>query len=294
MKTLRRLVLPVVAVGVTASLAIAAGQTFWHVAGETSDPVPVVALQSQAPVAEPDPVETANALALAPFGSAAPVVDPDQPPEATTLDLALRGILLQSDASQSFALIATDGSTLRYSIGDDIAGKAKLAEIEDRFVVLDVKGERQILGFPNAAIDGFADTASEGTSEKVELTGLEKLRAALVAGNGSIEIKDPPPPETTEDYISMWRERIIRNPNQVLDEIGLIATEKGYTIDETHDPGVKLAGLKAGDRVARVNGQAVGNVEQDRKFFDQVAASGVARLEVVRGDRTFTLSFPLQ
>jgi general secretion pathway protein C len=79
-----------------------------------------------------------------------------------------------------------------------------------------------------------------------------------------------------------------------LDEIGLLATENGYIVDENHDPGVKLAGLKAGDRVAKVNGQTVGNIEQDRKFFDDIAASGVARLEVIREDKTFVLSFPLR
>ena len=292
MKSPFRFVTPIFALCITASLGIAAGPVFWHIMGQTSDKTAEVSFVATSSSAAPASVDLVSAVALAPFGSAKPDQQVTQAPEKTTLDLALRGILQQSDPSLSFALIATDGTTLRYAIGDSIAGKATLIEINDRHVVLDVDGVRQILGFPNADIADLS--AGDVPAGPTPLSNLDRLQAALSVGSGSIEIEDPPPPETTEEYISMWRERIIRNPNQVLDEIGLLPTEKGYIVDETHDPGVKLAGLKAGDLVARVNGQTVGNTEEDRKFFDEVAASGVARLEVVRDDKTFVLSFPLR
>ncbi|MBA98934.1 type II secretion system protein N [Sulfitobacter sp.] len=292
MKSPFRFVTPVFALCITASLGIAAGPVFWHIMGQTSDKTAEVSFVATSPSVAPASVDLVSAVALAPFGSAKPDQQVTKAPEKTTLDLALRGILQQSDPSLSFALIATDGTTLRYAIGDSIAGKATLIEINDRHVVLDVDGVRQILGFPNADIADLS--AGDVPAGPTPLSNLDRLQAALSVGSGSIEIEDPPPPETTEEYISMWRERIIRNPNQVLDEIGLLPTEKGYIVDETHDPGVNLAGLKAGDLVARVNGQTVGNTEEDRKFFDEVAASGVARLEVVRDDKTFVLSFPLR
>tara|TARA_R110002012_G_scaffold322012_1_gene553512 strand:+ start:24721 stop:25599 length:879 start_codon:yes stop_codon:yes gene_type:complete len=292
MKSPVRYLTPVFALCVTASLGIAAGPVFWHVMGQTSDKTAEVIFAVKSTSVAPASVDLVSAVALAPFGSAEQKQQTPQTPEVTTLDLALRGILLQTDPSLSFALISTDGNTLRYRTGDSIAGKAVLMKIDDRHVVLDVNGTRQILGFPNADMADLS--VAQTPAEPTALSNLDRLQAALSVGSGSIEIKDPPPPQTTEDYISMWRERIIRNPNQVLGEIGLLATVKGYIVDETHDPGVKLAGLKAGDRVARVNGQTVGNIEKDRKFFDEVAASGVARLEVVRDDKTFVLSFPLR
>ena len=292
MKSPVRYLTPVFALCVTASLGIAAGPVFWHVMGQTSDKTAEVIFAVKSTSVAPASVDLVSAVALAPFGSAEQKQQTPQTPEVTTLDLALRGILLQTDPSLSFALISTDGNTLRYRTGDSIAGKAVLIKIDDRHVVLDVNGTRQILGFPNADMADLS--VAQTPAEPTALSNLDRLQAALSVGSGSIEIKDPPPPQTTEDYISMWRERIIRNPNQVLGEIGLLATVKGYIVDETHDPGVKLAGLKAGDRVARVNGQTVGNIEKDRKFFDEVAASGVARLEVVRDDKTFVLSFPLR
>ena len=292
MKSPVRYLTPVFALCVTASLGIAAGPVFWHVMGQTSDKTAEVIFAVKSTSVAPASVDLVSAVALAPFGSAEQKQQTPQTPEVTTLDLALRGILLQTDPSLSFALISTDGNTLRYRTGDSIAGKAVLMKIDDRHVVLDVNGTRQILGFPNADMADLS--VAQTPAEPTALSNLDRLQAALSVGSGSIEIKDPPPPQTTEDYISMWRERIIRNPNQVLGEIGLLPTEKGYIVDETHDPGVNLAGLKAGDLVARVNGQTVGNIEKDRKFFDEVAASGVARLEVVRDDKTFVLSFPLR
>jgi len=101
-------------------------------------------------------------------------------------------------------------------------------------------------------------------------------------------------PVTTQDYIDMWRDRIIANPAEVLDTIGLVPGEKGYTIAEKHDVGVNRAGLRAGDIVTSVNGESVGNVDQDRELYDVIAASGLARIEVERNGRTIVMSFPLQ
>ncbi|TYB83782.1 type II secretion system protein N [Oceaniovalibus sp. ACAM 378] len=291
MKHLARILFAVVTLFVVGFVAIAAGRTFWHVAGESAA-MPADRAVTARPDTAPDPVDLTAVIALRPFGSAAPPQAADASTTATTLNLSLRGVVLQAEPAQSYALIADGGKTASYSPGDTIAGRAVLLEVAERHVVLNVDGARQTLSFPNSALP----VAGEATAEPVPtpLSNMDRLRAALGVGSGSTELKDPPPPETTEEYIDMWRTRIIRNPNQVLGEIGLIATEKGYIVGENPDPGVKLAGLRAGDRVAKVNGQAVGNVEQDRKFFDEVAASGVARLEVVREGTAFVMSFPLR
>ncbi len=291
MNRLKALIVPFVAVCLTVSLAIASGQAFWHFLGESSVAPADIAFDATPSAPAPQTSDMGPALAFAPFGSAAQPAETASQTASTPLNLQLRGVLRQSDPAFSSALVAADGKTERYEIGDDIAGRAVLRDIADRSITLEVNGNLRTLGFPNA--DGIgAEVAVQSPS--VPVSNLDRLQAALGVGTGSIEIKDPPPPQTTDDYINMWRGRIIKNPNQVLGEIGLIATEKGYIVDETHDPGVKLAGLRAGDRVARVNGQTVGNLENDQKFFDKVATSGVARLEVVRDEKTFTLSFPLR
>ena len=79
-----------------------------------------------------------------------------------------------------------------------------------------------------------------------------------------------------------------------MDAIGLIPVENGYRVAEQHDSGVGLAGLRADDVVTSVNGQAVGDVERDRQLFDEVAASGQARIEVRRDGRSLVMTFPLR
>ena len=68
--------------------------------------------------------------------------------------------------------------------------------------------------------------------------------------------------------------------------IGLVPTGDGYRIAERRDGLLDLAGLRAGDVVAGVSGQVVGDVERDGQLIDEVAASGLARIEVPRDGRT--------
>ncbi|SHF30718.1 hypothetical protein SAMN05444339_1051, partial [Loktanella atrilutea] len=148
-------------------------------------------------------------------------------------------------------------------------------------------------GFPNAdlAAVGGEETATDSPDS------MESLLAAALAPPATedyVEPPPPPPPVTTQDYIDLWRERIRANPMQVLDEIGLVPSPGGYTITENHDSGVTRAGLQAGDLVKSVNGQPVGNVDSDRALYDEVANSGLARVEIEREGRSIVLSFPLQ
>lgn len=278
-----------VTLAVLASLAVAAGKTVWHVAGLSAVQPDRVEIARAADTPDAAPVRLEAAFALAPFGSAIAAAQPEQTATEASLDLVLRGVVMQADPSRSYALITKDGVTQSYAREATIYGAVVLAEIAEQHVVLSVDGQPRILTFPNGAV-----VTAQAAPSDTPPSGLDRLRAALRVGSGSLEIEDATAPVTTEDYVNLWRGRIIKNPQQVLGEIGLVATEKGYIIEENHDPGVKLAGLKSGDRVARVNGQAVGNVDQDQKFMDDVVASGIARLEVVRDDKTFVVSFPLR
>ena len=161
-------------------------------------------------------------------------------------------------------------------------------------------------------LDPISDADVEADGGASSLSGPERLRQMVAAqteedtdGEDSPEEAEEPEPEsleayeehepqTVQDQISMWQERIRANPQEVLDTIGLIPVENGYRIAEQHDSGVDLAGLQVGDVITSVNGQAVGDVDQDRQLFDEVVSSGHARIEVQRDGRTLVLTFPLQ
>ena len=270
-----------------------------HLAGQ----VTVVGMDLDRPVAAERPAAEAdisNVLAFAPFGDAArPEAETRQTPTGRVLDLALRGVLAAPDPAQSRALILLSGTGGFYRIGDELAQGAVLAAIGPETVEVDVDGQRQTYGFDGilgdaadgaevAATDAASDTGATANSAQ------DRFAASLVPGRGSLDLREAPPPETTQEYIALWRQRIIANPNEVLETIGLVPGDDGYTIQDDPNTGVLLAGLRPGDVVTRVNGQSVGDPEQDAAFYDEVAASGYARLEVVRGQDKILMSFPLR
>ena len=280
-----------VAVLVLGSLAAAAAPLTWHLRGQTTT-LPAAAPVAVAAVTPPAPPDIGPILTFAPFGSSE--VAAPQTAAAAPLDLTLLGIVLRDDPSESMALIAADGTPANFRTGNKIGDNAILDRVNADHVVLLVGAERVILGFPNAdpvtLDDGVISPSTSGSPAD--------LLAAISAAPATEEYTEPdaalPPPVTTQDYIDLWRARITANPKQVLDEIGLVAGDNGYTIAENHDSGVTRAGLQAGDLVKTVNGQPVGNVDSDRALYDEVANSGMARIEVERDGRTMTLSFPLQ
>ncbi|SLN12955.1 hypothetical protein ROJ8625_00378 [Roseivivax jejudonensis] len=297
MSNLPRLVAICAVAALGATLVPPGARLAAHMAGHTS----VVPERFDTPLTEdraPPPVGTENILAFAPFGAQAAPTAPKSPgATARTLDLVLHGVLVASDPARSRALIAVGGGVDRYRIGDDLAENAILAAIAADFVEVDIDGDSRRFGF-DGALDGASGSGSTLTSPIPDAappqSPLDRLRAAIVPGRGSLDLREAPPPETTKDYIDLWRERIIADPQAVLDTIGLVPGDEGYTIAEDPNIGVTMAGLKPGDRVTRVNGQDVGDPDRDRAFYDEIAASGQARLEVVRDGETLLMSFPLR
>lgn len=273
----------VVVLAVLGSVAAAAAPVFWHLRGNYAGPAASAMDPAPAPVNPDVRAELADIgpiLALAPFG--APVVEAavDTPMGETTLDLVLLGVVVRSDPARSRGLIAQSGASGQFAPGDPINDRATLVEVAADHVVLRVDGLLETLSFP-VRQDGPPTAAAP-------LTGTDRLLAAVTSQNADI------PPETPQEYVDMWRERIRENPGEVLTAIGLIPTDQGYVIADQHDSGVRRAGLRAGDLVKTVNGQTVGDVEQDRDFYDDVAASGMATIEIERDGRTIVMSFPLQ
>ena len=60
------------------------------------------------------------------------------------------------------------------------------------------------------------------------------------------------------------------------------------------DPELQDLAVKPGDIVQSVNGQPVGNIQQDRHQLDNILAEGSARIEVQRGTRRFFVTASLK
>ena len=276
------------------SLLWASAQIAWHVAGHTT----VLPVDITVPAANEVPATPTNVgaiAALAPFGS--PVSARVQDGQGTTparLNIALRGVLLDSDPARSRAFLHVDGDIGVYRLGDDVQS-AELVRIETETIALKSGADIVVVGFdgvetgPASSTEQIAEAATDSANDP-----FARLSAALVAGQGSVDLRDAPPPETTDDYINLWRDRISRNPQVAMKAVGVELVENGYRIKADPNIGVTLAGLRAGDVIAGLNGRSIGDLDRDRKLYDEVAAAGIARLEVIRDGQSLLLTFPLR
>ena len=277
-----------VILGALGSVAVAGADVTWRLMGHDRVMPPVAVLRAPVEV-QAAPTDLGPALMLAPFGAAEVPVAEAETPEAP-LNLILLGVIVRDDPSRSLALLRSDQSEGNYRIGEEVAPGVTLTAIAQDRVTLSKDGADIVLYFAGAEAAPDVEAVP---------TGAEWLMALITSGQGGsiseqVDAAARAEPVTTQDYIDMWRKRIIANPAQVLDTIGLVPGEKGYTIAEKHDVGVNRAGLRAGDIVTSVNGQSVGNVDKDRALYDVIADSGLARIEVERDGRTIVMSFPLQ
>ena len=280
--TIQRIALTTLGAAIIMSLAIALAGLTWHVAGDASAEAaaPLVATGRDAVVLRTD---LAPILALSPFGSVA--LTTAEAPQETTLGFVLHGVVLADPASKSTAVIAaSDAVPHVYGIGDTLPDSVVLETVLPDSVTLRVAGRLETLSFPkNAAQPG----------------GVAAIRASIPASAGgggtpasprNSTLKSRDPDAIADDF----RQRIASNPQTVLNDVGLAATPEGYKLQDTMMPELRRAGLKPGDLVVRVNGNKVGSVERDRDLFDDIVASGRARIEVMRDGSLIVMSFPLR
>ncbi|KIN71067.1 type II secretion system protein N [Sulfitobacter guttiformis] len=277
-----------------ASATYAVLQLVWHRAGHTSV-MPLAVVTPEVAAAQALTRDVDSIVALAPFGQVISLAQTATEPVArTSVNLALRGVLVDPDPAQSRAFILVDGSTSVFSVGDDVE-QTELVAINADTITLKSGDELIVLGF-SGVLGAPGSTQVQTDQAPVDETGdpFARLAAALIPGNGSIDLRDAPPPETTEEYINQWRDRITQNPQAAMESVGVELVENGYRVKTDPDIGVTLAGLKAGDVITRLNGQTVGDLDSDKLLYDEVAAAGIARLEVVRNGQALLLSFPLR
>jgi general secretion pathway protein C len=255
------------ACAVAVSLGIAAAPVAWRLAGQDGTP-PAQFTADAAPA--PERVDLDPILAFAPFGSATPVAQPDAPVPTTDTGLTLLGIALAHPATQSRAIIAGgDSPVSSYGAGSLVTASITLDQVFPDHVILQVNGAPEALYFIE--------------TEAAVSTDLETLIPTQDTASN-----DP------DTVIARYRVQILQNPQTVMDRLGLQATDQGYLITDAAMPGVRQAGFRPGDLVTTVNGNPVGNVAEDQAYFDEVAASDRATVEVQRDGQTIVMTFPLR
>jgi hypothetical protein len=89
----------------------------------------------------------------------------------------------------------------------------------------------------------------------------------------------------SRDDFDLWHTRITAVRNYLLHEFALVARDDAYRMIDNHDSGANRAEQQAGDLVRTVDGQPVGNVDNDRALFLGVAEPAMARVTISREGR---------
>lgn len=237
----------------------------------------LIAGQDQAALAKPTPVSSAAAPVnvdssrLASFTIfKAPVIEsvsqnanaPD-----TSLQLKLDGVFASSSQSQSSAIISEQGQGIGklYRVGQQVVGGAVLSAVYVDRVLLQRNGQEEVLRF---------------------------IKSNLLGGDTPPVVSNPVASQADKAHslLSNAIQRLDSDASSYLNEMGLIASQQGYEItDNTPSHIRRKLGLKAGDRVVRLNGQTLGNVQLDKNLLQQIQQTGRARIEIQRGGQHLTI-----
>jgi general secretion pathway protein C len=241
----------------------------------------LLAGQDQAQLAKPIAVASAastvkvDGTRLATFSIfKAPVVaavDAANAPE-TALQLKLDGVFASTIQSQSSAIISEQGQGIGklYRVGQQVMGGAVLSAVYVDRVLLQRNGQDEVLRFIKTNLLGGEPTVVEPVVSNAT-NKQTQTQARSVLGNAL--------------------QRLESDPDSYLNEMGLIASNgQGYEITDNVPSHIRRnLGLKAGDKILRLNGQSLGNIQLDKNLLQQVQQTGRARIEIQRGSHHLTI-----
>ena len=243
----------------------------------------LLAGQDQSPLAKPTPVTPAitqvnidgsRLASFTVFKAATPIASSTLNAPDTSLQLKLDGVFASSLQSQSSAIISEQGQGIGklYRVGQQVSGGATLSAVYVDRVLLQRNGQDEVLRF-------------------VKTNLLEGDMPPTAATNSMITPQVSTKAEQARSLLGTAIERLNADPDVYLNQMGLIASSgQGYEITDNVPSYIRRnVGLKVGDRILRLNGQPLGNVQLDKNLLQQVQQTAHARIELQRGSHHLTI-----
>ncbi|WP_151981843.1 type II secretion system protein N [Acinetobacter guerrae] len=192
-----------------------------------------------------------------------------------TQNFELQGVMIGYPDRFSSAVIKVNDKAERYRVGDTIDNSAyQLSEVYWDHVVL-----RQ----------------NSGAVREVRFKGLENgLYQPIVPPAQSASTTSAVPPAASQSsnaVIGQAIQQMQQNRDQYLQNMGVSAANgSGYEVtDRTPSALRNTLGLRPGDRILSVNGQTVGQGQNDVQLLEQVKREGQVKIEIKRGDQVMTI-----
>ncbi|MGQ7275875.1 type II secretion system protein N [Marinobacter sp. V034] len=266
--TLSRGLANVLLIALVVYFAWVIGRLTWIVAWTDvgASPVPMAQGVTSGAVASQDPLSSIYLFGRPDAG--APVAEAERraAPE-TNLRLKLEGVLVAEQSENSGAIVAgTDGTTAYYRVSEVMPGNVELVEVESHRILIRRNGQVESLAFEDGDVD---------------------MMVAQV---------DEPDVSSPDAFVDAARQQLETQGDAALMKYGLRAVESGQSEGYVYDGSsamLNALNLKAGDVITAINGQALGDLDQDRELLNSWRDFPQINLEIARGGARFTVTYAL-
>lgn len=186
----------------------------------------------------------------------------------TRLRLRLEGVLVAQRPEDSGAIVAgSNGETAYYRVGEVLPGNAELAEVEPGRVLIRRGGRYESLTFE------------------------ESVSADLVA-----EVVARPADSSPDAFLANAREQIDSQGLAALAPFGLSPVDdsgmSGYVYDGSNAM-LNAVNLQAGDVITAINGQRLGDIDQDKALLENWRDQSQLEIEIERDGSILTISYAI-
>ena len=193
-----------------------------------------------------------------------------------TLPMQLQGVVLGYPSRYSSAVIKVNEVADRYQVGQSIEGSPyQLAEVYWDHIIL---------------------KQSNGSTRELKFKRIETLNQQMVQTQSNNADSMPStnnaaPVNSEQNALGQAIQKMNEDRDAYMKNMGVNATSgQGYEVtDQTPAALRSKLGLRAGDRILSLNGQAVGQGQSDVQLLEQAKKDGAVRIEIKRGDQVMTI-----
>lgn len=198
----------------------------------------------------------------------APVVEAvRQTAPETRLRLRLEGVLVSEQPELSGAIVAESGGvTAHYRVGETLPGNAELIEVEPGRILIRRNGAFETLTFEE--------------DDSGQLLAQEEEGSAFAS----------------DDFVEQAKARLDAQGAEALVAFGLSPLQDGATQGYVYNGSnamLSALNLQEGDIITAINGNPLGDIEQDRELLESWSTEAQLEIEIARGGARFTVSYAL-
>ena len=191
-------------------------------------------------------------------------------PADDQLNLQLQGVVVGQPSQFSSAVIKANNVAERYRVGENIEGSA--------YYLAEVYWDRAIL------------KNNSGQTRELFFQGIDNLDQQIVPP--ATAPVAAPPVSQEQQALGQAVQNLQQDREQYLKDLGVNTNNTGQGYQGTEQTPAALRsrlGLQAGDQIMSLNGQTIGQGQNDAQLLERARREGQGKIEVKRGDRIITV-----